>query len=74
MEMFRKIGAGTSEDTFVEDGRLGSPATAANAQERLNELQNDSAWRTRLLAGDAAAKREFFALTEQIAGVVAAAA
>jgi hypothetical protein len=70
MEMFRKIGAGTSEDTFV-DGKSAAPATAASAQARLDELSADKAWRARLFAGDAAAKREHDALIQQITGVAA---
>ncbi len=74
MEMFRKIGAGTSEDTFVEGKGGGNPTTAHSATARLAELQSDQAWAKRLLAGDAAARREFTTLTEQIAGVSEAAA
>lgn len=75
MEMFRKIGAGTSEDTFVSGGRSdtgdGKPATAEAAQARLKELKADKAWGKRLFAGDAATKREFDGLMQQIAGYVA---
>lgn len=73
MEMFRKVGAGTSEDTFHTAGRSGADGapTADTAKARLDELRNDPAWRTRLFAGDATAKREFYTLTEQIAGAVA---
>jgi hypothetical protein len=67
MEMFRKIGAGTTEETFVEGGGTGAPVTAGAAQARLNELMNDAAWGKRLLSGDAAAVREFNALTQQVA-------
>ena len=74
MEMFRKIGAGTSEDSFVEGKTAGAATTAASAQARLNELQNDQGWTKKLMSGDVAARREFEALTEQIAGVSAAAA
>lgn len=71
MEMFRKVGAGTSEDTFHEGRNTGAPATAATAQARLDELKRDDAWQKRLFAGDATTAREFHALMEQIAGVVA---
>jgi hypothetical protein len=71
MEMFRKIGAGTNEDTFVEGRGPGAPATQQSAQARMEELKADEAWRKRLFAGDAAAKREFHALMEQISGVAA---
>jgi hypothetical protein len=70
MEMFRKIGAGTSEDTFV-DGKSGNPKTMESAQSRLNELMTDQAWAKRLLAGDVTTKREFDALSQQIAGIAA---
>lgn len=73
MEMFRKIGAGTSEDTFVE-GSNGSPKTSGSAQARLNELMADQAWGKRLLAGDVSARREYESLTEQITGISASAA
>ena len=67
MEAMRKVGAGTSEETFVEGGGSGMPATSGAAQARLNELMNDAAWGKRLLAGDAATVREFNALTQQVA-------
>jgi len=71
MEHFRKIHAGTSEDTFVEGGGkgngLGMPMTKDGAKARLEELQGDSAWRTRLLDGGAAERREFDSLTQMIA-------
>jgi len=70
MEMFRKVGAGTREDTFHEGSRGnagGFPATAEGAQSRLNELIADRAWGERLTNGDAAARREFDSLTQMIA-------
>lgn len=68
MDAMRKIGAGTSEDAFHEGGgRGGNPTTLAGAQARLNELMADKAWGARLVAGDAAAKAEWLALTTQIA-------
>lgn len=67
MEAMRKVGAGTTEDTFIEGNGGGSPTTAPAAQARLNELMNDKAWGERLVKGDSAARREFEALTEQIA-------
>jgi hypothetical protein len=70
MEMFRKIGHGTSEDTF-HDGRTAAPATQQSAQARVKELEKDDAFQKRLFSGDAAAAREFHALMEQVAGVVA---
>jgi hypothetical protein len=74
MEMFRKVGAGTNEDTFHVGRETGSPSTQVGAQARLTELQADKAWVNRLMSGDMTAKREFHALTEQIAGVTSAAA
>ena len=72
MEAMRKIGAGTTEDTFVEGGKGGgSPATQQSAQARMNELQSDAAWRTRFLNGGVAENREFQQLTMMIAGVAA---
>lgn len=72
MEMFRKIGAGTSEDTFVGSGnRTGDPTTQQGAQARLDELKKDDGWVKRLMGGDITTRREFDALMEQIAGVVA---
>jgi len=69
MEMFRRIGAATSEDTFVE-GR-GSPsnnvATVEGAKARLAELMADQDWGSRLLKNDAAAVREWTNLTQLIA-------
>lgn len=72
MEMFRKIGAGTSEDTFIEGkGGGGGINTREGAQARLAELQTDKDWAGRLLKGDVAARREFDSLTQMIAGVAA---
>jgi hypothetical protein len=68
MEMFRKIGAATSEDTFVE-GRAGAGAvsTVEGAKARLNELTADKAWGKRFEDRDPAAVREFQNLTQLIA-------
>lgn len=72
MELFRKIGAGTSEDTFVSGGVPGgTPVTQEGAQARLSELSADKDWSARLLKGDVAARREFDNLTQLIAGVAA---
>jgi hypothetical protein len=70
MEMFRKIGAGTSEDTFVT-GNNNAVVTRESASARLTELTNDTAWGKRLMAGDAQARREFDSLTQLVAGVAA---
>lgn len=50
MEMFRKIGAGTTEDTFVEGGS-GNPTTLNGARARIEELKSDPDWTKRYLAG-----------------------
>lgn len=71
MEMFRKIGAGTTEDTFVEGKTNGAPATVAAAQARKSELMADQAWAKRFTAGDSEARREMSALNQIIAGVAA---
>lgn len=71
MEMFRKIGAATSEDTFIEGGGSGNPATREGAHARKAELMADQAWAKRYLAGGAAEKREMDALNQLIAGVAA---
>jgi hypothetical protein len=69
MDIFRKIGTGTTEDTFVEGANSGNPKTVASAQARLAELMQDQAWGERLLKGDAATVREWKALEEQITGI-----
>ncbi len=73
MEAMRKIGAGTSEDTFVERGTTGqgNPTTAAGAQARLNDLMADQAWAKRLTTGDTAARQEWFTLLQMIEGPAA---
>jgi len=73
-EMLRKIGVGTSDDTFVEGGHGRSTQTAESAAARLAELQNDPAWSKRLLAGDMQARQEFDNLVKQSIGYVPEAA
>lgn len=70
MNLFRQIGVGTSEDTFVErgSGSGGTPTTASGAQSRLNELKSDPAWTAKLLAKDAATVREWQTLEAQAGG------
>jgi len=68
MEAMRKIGVGTSEDTFEESGGGGNPTTANGAKARLSELQGDAAWAKKLIAGDATVKREFNNLMMMIYG------
>lgn len=74
MEMFRKIGAGTNEDTFHDGGGpggTGTPTTVEGAKSRLAELQRDPAWAKRWADGDPVAKKEWQDLTVIIAGVAA---
>lgn len=71
MEFFRKIGAGTSEDTFVDTSHGGNPTTRNGALARLEELKADKDWAARLLKGDAAAKRDFSNLMQLIHGSAA---
>jgi hypothetical protein len=71
-ELFRRIGAGTKEDTFHPgtQGNGGQPATREAAASRLDELQKDRAWVDRLLKGDARAREEFHSLQIQATGWV----
>lgn len=71
MEMFRKVGAGTNEDTFVDTASGGNPTTRNGAVARLAELKSDAGWGKRLLAGDASTKREFDGLMQLIHGSAA---
>lgn len=71
MEALRKIGAGTTEDTFVSIGPDGHPTTRMGAQARLAELQSDTGWAQRLLAGEPTARREFDNLMLMIHGEAA---
>lgn len=76
MEVMRKIGVGTSEDTFTEAGQGGAPTTVNGAKARLAELQADRDWARKLVdkdaAGHAAVRREFDNLMLQIHGGEAA--
>lgn len=71
MEFWRKIGAGTSEDTFIDTSHGGNPTTRNGAMARLEELKADRDWAGRLLKGDAAARREFDSLMQMIHGSAA---
>jgi hypothetical protein len=51
MEMFRRIGAGTNEDSFVEGGGSGNPTTLNGAKARIAELKSDQDWVKRYLSG-----------------------
>jgi len=71
MEFWRKIGAGTTEDTFVDTNTGANPTTRNGAVARLAELQADKAWTERYLKGDAAARREMDSLMTLIHGAAA---
>jgi hypothetical protein len=67
MEHFRKIGANTSEDTFIERGGGGPGVTTREgAMARKAELMADPAWGVRLTKGDAEARREYDQLNAMI--------
>ncbi len=66
-EIFCKIGAGFKEAPYVDGQTPGAPTTAASAQARLAELENDPGWRAKLVKNDTATWREFRALSAQIA-------
>jgi hypothetical protein len=71
MEFWRKIGAGTTEDTFVDATKGGSPTTRNGAIARKAELEGDPAWVERYVKGDAKARQEMDSLLAQIHGVAA---
>lgn len=71
MEFWRKIGAGTSEDTFVDTASGGNPTTRNGATARLEELKADKAWSERLLKGDVQARRDLDSLMQLIHGSAA---
>lgn len=73
MEAMRKIGVGTSEDTFVERGAGsgGNPTTREGAVARKAELMADPAWGKRLTDGDVEAAREWKSLNTLIDGEAA---
>jgi hypothetical protein len=72
MEIFRKIGQGTSEDTFIERGATGGTVTTREgAVARKAELMADKAWGERLLKGGAAERAEWNSLNSMIEGAAA---
>lgn len=71
MEMFRKIGAGTNEDTFVQSGVGGSITTQSGAVARKAELMTDRDWASRYLKGGVAERREMDNLNMIISGEAA---
>lgn len=70
MEALRKIGVGTTEDTFVDRGTNtnGQVTTREGAVARKEELRKDPAWVDRYLKGGAAEVREMTALNMMITG------
>lgn len=70
MEIFRKIGAGLSEDKFQGGGPGGEGAivTKEQAIARKAELLNDDDWKKRYMAGGVAENRELTKLIALIAG------
>lgn len=68
MEMFRNIGVRMGEDKFVTGNQAGGSMSVEQATATLAERENDSAWVTKLMAGDAATKQEFQNLTRVKAG------
>jgi hypothetical protein len=71
MELFRRIGAGTTEDTFVESKQGGPPTTVNSAKARMAELEQDREWVARFLKGGAQEKREWHDLQQLIHGEAA---
>lgn len=71
MEMFRKIGAGTSEDTFHDGapGGAGHVATRDGAVARKAELMRDNGWVERYNKGGVEEVREMQGLNRWITGV-----
>src|SRR5262245_32447986 len=68
MEMFRKVGAGTTEDAFINGNQGGqSLTTAQTAQNRLNELMANPVWCQKLSSNDPVTLQEFHQLTRVIA-------
>jgi len=71
MEMFRKVGSGSSEDAFVSGKQGGEFMTSAqSAQARLIQLQENPEWRAKLAAGDPGARAENEQLCKVISGYV----
>jgi len=71
MEFWRKIGSGTTEDTFVESGHGGNPVTMNGAKARITELQADPEWTARYLKGMPKEKAEMDNLMQLLYGSAA---
>lgn len=71
MEFFRKIGVGTSDDTFIESGGGGNPVTMNGAIARRKELESDPEWTARYMKGSPKEVAEMNALIALITGAAA---
>lgn len=71
MEFFRKIGAGTSEDTFADFSKGASPVTMNGAKARLEELRGDPEYVARYLKGMPKEVQEMNSLILLASGVAA---
>lgn len=72
MDMFLNIGQKIGEDTFVRNGapQGNGVVTREQAMARLAIMEKDQVWAQKFSSGDAAAAREFDALTRIVAGIV----
>lgn len=70
MEMFRRIGQGTSEDTFIEPTH-GNPTTLNGARAKIAELKGDPEWTARYLAGGKKERDELDNLMKLVHGEAA---
>lgn len=62
LEMFRKIGVASSEDTFVASPNKeggDAPVTIVEAKQQLDQLKADKEWGAKLIAGDVPTNREY---------------
>lgn len=71
MEFFRKLGAGTTDDTFVESGQGGNPVTMNGAIARRAELEKDPEFMARYIKGSPKEVAEMNALISLIVGAAA---
>lgn len=71
MEFWRKIGSGTTDDTFIESGQGGNPVTMNGAKARIAELEGDREWTARYLKGGVKEVAEMNALLALASGAAA---
>lgn len=71
MEFWRKIGSGTSEDTFHDVTKGGGVTTRNGAVARKAELEGDAEWVSRYTKGGSKERQEMDSLMQQIHGVAA---